>query len=197
MKEAGMKIIFLDIDGVLNNYTTMGMDRYINKPLIEGTGFHDHLSPYTLRLLNDIIKATNAKVVISSVWRYGETIQRLQKLLDYYGFKGQIIGKTPSLSSSERGYEIQKWLDDNVNLNIESFVIIDDDSDMVHLLKYLVKTKAEFGIRKNTVKHAVKVLNQDKIFIFFNLIRRKIRRVYGYINWKYWKYWKLFKKWKY
>ena len=182
-----MKVIFLDIDGVLNNYHTLGMDRYVPKPLIEGDAFHDHLSPYCMRALNDIINTTGAKVVVSSTWRYGETNKRLQALFEAYGFKGEVIGSTPSLGDKERGYEIQMWLNDNKKLNIESFVIIDDDSDMVHLLKYLIITGRENGLTKKYTRQAVKILNNDIVYTYFNLIRIKCRRIYGYINYVWYK----------
>jgi predicted mannosyl-3-phosphoglycerate phosphatase (HAD superfamily) len=52
-----MKIIFLDIDGVLNNYNTLG----------EGLNWESN----AVKILKRIIKETGAKVVLSSTWRRG------------------------------------------------------------------------------------------------------------------------------
>ena len=184
-----MKVIFLDIDGVLNNHDTLGLDRYIPTKIIDGQRILDHLSPWCMWQLNDIIKETGAKVVISSAWRSAGSVNWFQEVFESYGFEGEVIDKTPVLYK-ERGIEIQKWLDDNKCLNIESFVILDDDSDMLHLLRYLVKTENEYGLRRKHIKKAVKVLNNEKLFIVYNLIARKCRRVYGYLMWKYKNIWK-------
>jgi len=79
------KIIFLDIDGVLN----CEIDDIQNE-------FED-ISKRCVKMLNTIIKETDAKVVISSVWRNNRTVDQLQELLEKYGFEGEVVSKTPHL----------------------------------------------------------------------------------------------------
>jgi hypothetical protein len=73
---------------------------------------------------------------------------------------------TPVSRSStryERGYEIQDWLDWSGKYDqnkVDKFVIIDDDSDMVHLTPQLVKTNARVGF---TLDDAFKVLENFEI----------------------------------
>lgn len=123
-----MKVIFLDIDGVLNHqyfYTERsGMDTMPKYPFSE-------FCPVAVKNLNQLIEATGAKVVVSSSWRTGRTTEQLQELLNSVGFKGNVIGKTGNAkitisfnygfsvgnesasSGSEsvpRGVEIQHWL---------------------------------------------------------------------------------------
>jgi hypothetical protein len=114
-----MRIIFLDIDGVLNSKKFFCSDCAYAHP-------DDNLDPYAIKKLNRIIDQTGAKVVISSSWRLGKSIAELDKILCRNGFKGDIIDKTEDLVSQRktRGYEIRLWLDHHSN--IESFVVIDD-----------------------------------------------------------------------
>jgi hypothetical protein len=83
------------------------------------------------------------------------------------GVKGKLVGMTPDLchqkgshlivEAKERGHEIQAWLDTQ-NSNVESFVILDDDSDMAHLLSKLVQTKFEFGLTERDATRAITLL---------------------------------------
>jgi hypothetical protein len=101
--------------------------------------------------LNRITRETGAVIVVSSTWRFFG-----QKILDEHfkneGVEADIIDVTPHgkevivgdkklFTSVERGFEIQEWLDKNENLGIKSFTIIDDSSDMVHLMPKLVHTQ--------------------------------------------------------
>lgn len=134
-----MKIIFLDIDGVLNNYHTLS----------EGLNWE----PDLVKILKRIIKETGAKVVLSSTWRkiksYRDIIQNDMWI--------KYIGKTPILWK-KRGIEIQEWLDENPG--VERFVILDDDSDMVHLMEHLLQTDGEFGLTNEIANEAIKRLNK-------------------------------------
>ena len=65
----------------------------------------------------------------------------------------EIIGRTKRLGT-DRGIEIQQWLDDNKDLDIEKFVILDDDMDMEHLLRHLVHTDTNIGMTYYTYYEA-------------------------------------------
>lgn len=142
------KIIFLDIDGVLNGYNfwnTLGWDiicflhlsqkckgwyRKLTKP----TGVHKS----KVKRLSKLVKETNAKIVVSSTWRVsiwkylvsGETcsenVKYLVNLFKYYGI--EVVGITPYSSSTtkRREEEIKLWLSDNIDY-VESFVVLDDE----------------------------------------------------------------------
>lgn len=146
-----MKIIFLDLDGVI-------CTRFHR--LIEVNGNHFcPLNKRCIRNVNKITDATDAKIVISSCWRIGE---RWESLIQYFkecGIKAEIIGKTPILREADRirGDEIQEWLNENPT---ESFAIIDDDSDMGELLPFLVQTETRKGLTDKQVDEAIKILNE-------------------------------------
>lgn len=80
--------------------------------------------------LNKIIEENNADVVICSSWRVGKTIEELQGILDGWGFKGKVVGKTPRLEYTQhltRGKEILEWVME-YHSHIKSICILDDDA---------------------------------------------------------------------
>lgn len=134
-----MKIIFLDIDGVLNSdiwYKSQKLDESAKNALLH------HLDPHAVHLLNKIVSKTKAKIVLSTTWRLHYSIEAIQKIFIEKGFTGDIIGKTPDLVNSNdnfiRGNEILKWCKDNENIigkkyyNFKSYAIIDDKNDMLY-----------------------------------------------------------------
>lgn len=126
-----MKVIFLDVDGVLNS------DEYIKGTIKSNIqGIEKHVDVEKIKLLRQAIDQTNAKVVLTSSWRLTKKAQELIKLLITYGIYAD---STPYIRN-ERGLEIKQWLADNQN--VEDFVILDDeifDSYDEGLMKKLVK----------------------------------------------------------
>lgn len=116
---------------------------------------HKHVDAEAVARVQKICNATGAKVVVSSTWRKLNTLQQLKDILSSHGFTGEVIGTTPNLNA-KRGSEISQWL--NANKQVESFVIIDDDSDMVHLMDKLVQTSFDKGLQDEHVEMAIKVL---------------------------------------
>ncbi len=154
-----MKIIFLDFDGVLNS-----------GPFIWSADKDDgrtigHIDPKAVQLLNNLIKTTGAKVVVSSAWRILHTDEELQGFLNHHGFIGEIIGSTPRHTTladgsyGVRGDQIQEWLT-MCDKEVESFVIFDDDSDMSHLKHKFVQTKFMIGLTEEHIEAAIEILNE-------------------------------------
>ena len=123
-----MKLIFLDIDGVLNYE---GYERFTRS----GTRFID---PVLIKRLKKIIDCTGAKVVLSSTWRKGiydmreglaDTVDALdaKELLAELGRYGiEIYGVTPMCGLISRAEEIKRYLDSCEGEDIGQFVILDD-----------------------------------------------------------------------
>ncbi len=107
-----MKCLFLDLDGVVNSHDWFRR-RVTEQPT--GNYFERQIDPQAIALLNEIIEATSAKVVISSTWRKNHTLEELRAGLSSRGFRGEIIGVTCELNSAIRGREIQTWLDEYKN----------------------------------------------------------------------------------
>jgi len=156
-----MKVIFLDIDGVLNS------GKWIKQ--LEG-GFDDpinQMDPTAVRRLNAITDATGAVIVVSSTWRLAfrrqaNALCMLQRCMRAYKMTGEVIGMTgvgEGDSTNRRGNEIQGWLDQNT-IAIEKFVIIDDDSDMGHLIQDRILTKFETGLLDEHVEKIIGILGK-------------------------------------
>lgn len=137
-----MKIVFLDIDGVLNHETWLVSKESRNA---DKSSESKWFNPRCVELLNDLTDATGAKIVLSSSWRKSATIVSLKELFKEVGITGELIDKTPVLYftgledykySVPRGCEIKAWLETNksiLNSKISQvqYVIFDDDSDML------------------------------------------------------------------
>lgn len=159
-----MKIIFLDIDGVLNS------DSILSEYIPEIDGEYYPYQPHLVDNLNMILKRTDAKIVVSSTWRLGESVERLQYLLTHMGVKGEVIGKTDSYNDKfvVRGNEILKWIQDNQNLlgchhyDFYDYVILDDDSDMLYGQRNnFVHIQGEEGLTKEYAEQAIEILGEE------------------------------------
>lgn len=138
------KLLFLDIDGVLNSHNFLRN--------VTGDSFdHSHkIDPSTVELVNYITDTTNCHIVISSSWRipYAKNLSGLRGLLQKVKINAPMQGITP-INNSPRGYQIQQYINSiSKYKNITNFAIIDDDADMLHLTKYLVKTDPNVGLTK-------------------------------------------------
>lgn len=133
-----MKVIFLDIDGVLNS------DEYFDKIKdLNIQGIQSEVDIEKIKLLKKAIDETGAKVVLSSSWRYTKNAQYLKQLLLQYNI---FTDSTPFVQN-KRGLEIKKWLKNNPD--VEEFVILDDeifDSYDEELVKKLIKISNGNGI---------------------------------------------------
>ncbi|MBQ1668773.1 MAG: hypothetical protein II063_12445 [Prevotella sp.] len=114
------KIIFLDIDGVLNTqlwYTQMDRNTTIDK---YGYAF----DPNAVANLKRIVEETGADIVISSSWKCMGLTQ-MEDMWNDRNLPGRIVGITPNSVSDElllhadidsmelfhiRGEEIKEWL---------------------------------------------------------------------------------------
>jgi histidinol phosphatase-like enzyme len=163
---AKMKILFLDIDGVLNsgNYIKR-LDGRFDDPKYQ-------IDPEAVVRLNAITQLTGCKIVVSSTWRLAflgqmaDPLRSLQGCLQMYGITGEVIDMTPNKPNStrnRRGKEIQAWLDEHYS-EVEVFVIVDDDSDMGRLCKNQVKTLFAEGLQDPHVRLIVSILGMKDDF---------------------------------
>lgn len=161
------KIIFLDIDGVLNSQNTFRDNHeYSNLFCKIYNGSMEDIVTYKMLdidldkvfMLRDICNLTGAKVVVSSGWRKLWNYPLVEERLVSLGLP--IVGVTLSISGGRRGEEIRKYLEDN---QVDDFVILDDDifSDFNELENYLVKTSFyEDGLTEEISREIVRVLRR-------------------------------------
>jgi hypothetical protein len=147
-----MKIIFLDIDGVLNS---------MNGLFLRGGQSRMDLYTEHMQVLRWILDRTDARIVVSSTWRLGRSVEDLKQLFYNYGLQSRfIIDKTPYLSGEQRGVEIKQWLDENGEAHeVESFVVIDDDDDMDVVRDNFVQTNHDYGLTYVEAHTVLGVLN--------------------------------------
>ena len=177
------KIIFLDVDGVLNGvdfWHSLGWEiacflhiqcwykKYTRKPF----GVHED----KVKRLAKIVHNTGAKVVMSSTWRgsfwnvpYDEQFADVRKLTDLLSkYHIDVIGITPKLSSGFRQDEILHWLKCHNDI-VDNFIVLDDEKfDLISFNeKELIQTTSysEFfqfktcGLNDRHVKQAIALLN--------------------------------------
>ena len=150
-----MKVIFLDIDGVLNS------DAYMKKQLDNSSeGIKSEIDPATLILLKKAVDTTGAKIILSSSWRIIRKYNELEKFLMKFGIS--LSGKTPYIDG-KRGLEIKQYLSENEN--IEQYLILDDEifeSFDEELVNHLILTKSDqnyHGFSKGlTEKHIKQIV---------------------------------------
>jgi hypothetical protein len=169
-----MRIVFLDIDGVLNHCDTRHDVRPTSTELLPIP-----IEPACMARLNRLIAATGAKIVISSSWRLFACWQDLGPALVRHGLVADVIGETPDLvndatwianwherkgtpftyESLERGWEIGEWL--AAHPEVTAFVILDDCSDMDALKPWLVLTHPNDGLDDPDVERAKWLLERS------------------------------------
>jgi hypothetical protein len=158
-----MKVIFLDVDGVLNDQ--MWLHLFMDSEIDE----------IRVARLAKIVKATGAVIVLSSSWRvlvdelddtdmyiWDDFVNKLRK------FDLEIYDRTPVIGM-DRPLEIKTWLDQHKG-QVEAFVSLDDDFWKEDYDKYgighcLVKTsfygkeRNLGGLQNRHVKEAINILN--------------------------------------
>ncbi len=161
-----MRVIFLDFDGVLNSnqFRTQG----------GGHGFGvQQIDPAAAARLEKIVRATGAKIVVSSSWRHIWTTEQIAEMLEQVGAERAgraVIDRTPS-GLGNRGQEIQEWLDldperSAVNPDhepVQSYVILDDDNDMTpEQQPRLVHVNPQRGLTDQDVAEAISILRMGR-----------------------------------
>lgn len=163
-----MKIIFLDIDGVVNVIPEK-FDDY-------GAVWHAHF----IDNLAHLIKETEAKIVLSASKRAMGLLE-VKNMWKLRNLPGEVIDVTPlgeqllrmgvfqNRNDFDRGHEIQYWLDQHPE--VENYVILDDDNDMLpSQMNNFVRTSGNkhhgdcvdngYGLTQVCTQQAILILNR-------------------------------------
>ena len=171
------KVIFLDVDGVLNSSRTLYEDISLEDDLISN--------------LKELIDKTGAKIILSSSWRLStDAIATLMDKLDKFGLvisgmtcdgvdldwleKYEFDATKKYLDTKfdydenrqikithDRGAEIFKWLHDHDDC---AYVILDDEIEDIKPYfseSVIVKTSYKTGLTKEDIKKAIQILNKN------------------------------------
>lgn len=192
-----MRIIFLDVDGVLNNSTTT--DRIWGSKLL--TGIQDNLLNNLLILhsISNNIEETN--IVLTSSWkhtkgwddlspysylvkRFKEIGLKLYDMTEDYKFSSDTKDSNTHADNilksgySFRGLSIILWLENNKDKDISSFVILDDEKSLIldvcaktirntNITDHLIVTDETYGLTEKDVDKALKILNETRTIYDF------------------------------
>lgn len=126
-----MKVLFLDVDGVLNHEAAFH----------ERSGIHV-LDPFCVKRVIRVCDRVGARIVVSSTWRGSP--ESMEKLLKAFG--DRIIGVTPFIhpGTRPRSDEIGAWITQHSAIPLEC-VAVDDDSDAAGIAWRFVQTDFERG----------------------------------------------------
>ena len=171
------KVIFLDVDGVLNSNRTLHEDISLEDDLISN--------------LKELVDKTGAKIILSSSWRLStEAVATLMDKLDKFGlvisgmtcdsvdldwlekYEFDVTKKYLDTKfdydenrqikiTHDRGAEIFKWLHDHDDC---AYVILDDEIEDIKPYfseSVIVKTSYKTGLTKEDVKKAIQILNKN------------------------------------
>ena len=144
------RIIFLDFDGVMVSYDSE-WDRELNCHAF---------SPDCVNVLNEIIRHSNAQIVISSSWRYGWTLAELNERMRTFGVIQNAIDITPAKPSSTRYHEIHLWLKNNPQ--IKHFVVLDDDEEARWFEARWIHTRLRDGLQPEHVEEALSIFERSE-----------------------------------
>jgi len=158
-----IRILFLDVDGVLNCCATE-----------EHCGSYRGIDDPKVKLLKEIIDATGALIVLISSWKNewyrSEQFKYKQDLLANYldiklaKFGLKASAKVPDESFDGRGKNIAAYLKalKQKRISVASYAILDDEEQdyaKTGLVPHVVKTDFEHGgLKKEHVKQAIAML---------------------------------------
>lgn len=133
------KILFLDIDGVLNS-------EVYYKSSFKSDNSSSRFDPKSVELIKKLVEEFSLQIVISSTWRYGATDRLMHELKN-----SKLIGYlyhewfTPVIHPAHRGTEIKLWLE--LHPEVSDYIIIDDDENILEeQMKRFVKTDLHKGM---------------------------------------------------
>lgn len=180
-----MKIIFLDFDGVMclatewggrtrkkelwnRTYPEKSIMYYCDIDKMDVEYRFDDFNDKAVIILNDILKQTDAEIVVSSDWRFYCTLAEMKSLFEQYGVIKGPIDYTPTLEiedfknlemngkkgyEDERSIEIKKWL--GLNPEVTHWVAVDDLNMKEDLTNFVHTIRKNEGIKQTGIKDKI------------------------------------------
>jgi hypothetical protein len=151
-----MKVIFIDIDGVLATAPCWNMNR-------DNKWDAYPFDKKAVKVFNEIIEKTGAELVLSSDWKHYYTMNQMKEIfLEFNGVIKAPFDRTPFSSEytamnleGGRVTEIKMWLEENKEkLGITHWVAV-DDLKMFELENFVNCPKSMEGIKQSGVKEKI------------------------------------------
>jgi hypothetical protein len=151
-----LRIVFLDIDGVLCTRRAAGWTRN-GRPFTRGQLIRRPvraLDGNAIQRLNSLCSEANAHVVITSMWRLDRDVP---SILRRSGFQGEFhTDWRTDADGPLRSDEIGRWLEAH---DCRRFVVIDDSlTDVESLRDNLVLTDNYLGLEYGDIERATRIL---------------------------------------
>jgi myo-inositol catabolism protein IolC len=147
-----VRVLFLDIDGVLNR-----VGFHPGKSL----GLRSWIEPELARRLCDVLRAIGAGVVLISAWRRDREVEHLREELAAAGVDCSFLGVTPVLGQ-ERWREIEAWMREH-EVELQSIVILDDGYEMGPLEQRFVRTSPLDGLDEDAARQVLRLFDAEQV----------------------------------
>jgi hypothetical protein len=154
------KVLFLDIDGVLNN------QKFFMRRDPRADGLTRNIDPEQVKIVNRINQETGCHIVVSSSWR-ASGLKTIIEAFNSLGSAFPIVDSTPwsRYYKITRGEEIKAWL--LANPQVKRYAILDDDRDMLpDQLPNFFHCKSLIGLTDGIANRVIKCLNTDPHALF-------------------------------
>jgi len=177
-----IKVIFLDIDGVINSLRSFTAFKPYNPEDDLELETIATCDPVSVKLINMIVEQTKAKIVVSSshriyfhsryASRFQETsflgfdLDKLQLYISSLGIFGEVIDATPIFDGEKRGEEVNGWLNEFPAkfplYALSRYAIFDDTTDfLAEQASKLVLSTFDNGFSIDNYKRALLILGDD------------------------------------
>lgn len=155
----GMRIVFLDFDGVLN--TAHYIHVMESRKLQCNDEYGSLFDPASVSYLGRIIDKTDAKIVVTSSWKNLMSYSDILSMWHKRSLPGEVIDVCPIPEGRrKRGDEVDAWISECKESC--QYVILDDmsvDNFNKHQLDHLIVINPYYGIDQVTVERAIDILN--------------------------------------
>jgi hypothetical protein len=143
-----IKVLFCDVDGVLNCYNTP-----------QSSAGWIGIDPEMLSQLKKIIVETGVQVVLSSSWRIPENWREEMKLA---GCPIPFLDRTPyNRGLTSRGMEVKQWLDEHPE--VEKFACLDDNTDFLAGQKLFLTKFYGKGLTPEIRDEVIRYFNSESL----------------------------------
>ncbi len=163
-----MKVVFLDVDGVLNTIPQSGINQHAMSSALR-------IDEDKVKLLSGIIRETKARIVLHSGWRLwlDEALrptrpeaEALVRILRTYHL--DLWDKTPDFSTADirenkrfsqvKAREIHAWL--AIHPEVTRYLLLEDrDLNDPGLAGFQIKPDSAVGLTRREAETAIRILN--------------------------------------
>ena len=162
-----MKVLFLDIDDVLNCLETTdvilkpdGTPHWVPniKPKVAWLGVDES----RVEFIRNIVRRTKCKIVLSTSWRTDEISTAYLKKRLGEDTASQIVGSTLDSSGAyTRAGEIEEWI--KIHPEVTKFVILDNSEwdDLERFGRSFVQTVTHKGMTEEHMNKVIEILGEE------------------------------------